>query len=258
MTIHRVAVSELDPELRPGTAGWKSLIEELGRARADLFVLNELPFGAWLAARGTFDPSAWKQSIADHEEGIGALHELGVPMVVGARAVEVAGRRCNEGFLWTSKGGVRPVHTKQHIPDSPGYRETTWTEPGEKCFEIVRAGSLRIGFLICTDIMWSEHARSYGRGGVDLIVVPRATPPGAAHVFDVALQMTAIVSGCYVASSNRTGRDSAGERFEGRGCIVDPRGNTVAQTSVYHRVVVHELSSDFIAWKKSVYPCDVV
>ncbi len=257
MTICRVAVGEMDSELRPATAGWKSLIEELGRARADLFVLNELPFGAWLAARESFDPGAWKQSIADHEEGIGALHELGVPIVVGTRAVEVDGRRCNEGFLWTADGGLRPVHTKQHIPDSPGYRETTWTEPGEKCFESVDAGSLRIGFLVCTDIMWNEHARRYGRDGVDLIVVPRAMPPEAAHVFDVALQMTAIVSGCYVASSNRSGRDSAGERFEGRGCIIDPSGSTVAQTSHYHRVVVHELSSDFIAWKKSFYPCNV-
>ena len=258
MTIHRVAVGELDPELRPGTPSWKALIQELERARPDLFVLNELPFGAWLAARESFDPSAWKQSIVDHAEGVGALHELGVPVVVGTRAVEVDGRRCNEGFVWTADGAVRPVHTKQHIPDSPGYRETTWTEPGRRSFEIARAGSLRIGFLICTDIMWNEHARSYGRDGVDLIVVPRAMPPDAAHVFDIALQMTAIVSGCYVASSNRTGRDSGGERFEGRGCVIDPRGNTVAQTSYYQRIAVHELSTDFIAWKKSVYPCNVV
>ena len=83
-------------------------------------------------------------------------------------------------------------------------------------------------------------------------------PPDAAHVFDIALQMTAIVSGCYVASSNRTGRDSAGERFEGRGCVIDPRGNTVAQTSYHQRIAVHEQSTDFIAWKKSVYPCNVV
>lgn len=257
MTICRVAVAELDPELRVDTDGWKALIRDLSRTRPDLFVLNELPFGAWLAARESFDPSAWKESIADHEKGVAALHELGVPLVVGTRTVERNGRRCNEGFVWTSDGGAQPVHTKQHIPDSPGYRETTWTEPGERRFQIVPAGPLRIGFLICTDIMWGEHARKYGRDGADLIVVPRATPPDAAHTFDVALQMTSIVSGCYVASSNRRGRDSAGERFEGRGCIIDPTGHTVAQTSYYHRVIVHDISTDFVRWKKSVYPCNV-
>jgi predicted amidohydrolase len=60
-----------------------------------------------------------------------------------------------------------------------------------------------------------------------------------------------------VASSNRGGQDSAGESFEGRGCVVDPTGLTVAQTSRFDRVVVHDLSTDFIAWKKPVYPCNV-
>jgi N-carbamoylputrescine amidase len=248
----------MDPELRPGTQAWKQLRLDLERAQPDLFVLNELAFGAWLAARETFDPVAWKQSVEDHEAGVAALDELGVPVVVGSRAVERSGRRCNEGFVWTRDAGAVGAHTKQHIPNSPGYRETTWTEPGERAFEIVQAGPLRLGFLICTDIMFNEHARQYGRNDVDLIVVPRAMPPLAADLFDVALRMAAIVSGCYVASSNRGGTDSAGEPFEGRGCIVDPTGQTVAQTSPFHRVVVHEVSTEFVAWKKSIYPCNVV
>ena len=253
----RVAVLEADPELRAGSDAWTQLTDELAHTQPDLLVLNELPFGPWLAARTQFDPTAWAASIADHDAALAALPELGVPVVIGTRAADLEGKRCNQAFVWTPDAGAVFPHTKQHIPNSPGYRESTWTEPGPAHFEIVDAGPLRVGILICTDIMFTEHARAYGRAGVDLIAVPRATPHGAAAIFDTALRMTAIVSGCYVASSNRGGRDSAGEAFGGRGCVFDPMGDSVGQTSAHQRLIVHEISTEYVAWKKSVYPCNV-
>ena len=258
MSTTRVAVGEMDAKLLPGTESWASLIADLDRAQPDIFVLNELPFGPWLSARSSFDPAAWKQSVADHEAGIAALDELGVGIILGSRSVERNGRRCNEGFVWTLRGGVQATHTKQHIPNTPpSYCEAVWYQPGEPQFQIVQAGPLRVGFLICSDVMFTEHARRYGRDGVHLVAVPRAMPVEAAHMFDVALQMAAISSGCYVASSNRNGLDSAGGLFEGRGCIIDPGGRTVAQSSQFDRVVVHEISTEFVAWKQAYYPCDV-
>jgi N-carbamoylputrescine amidase len=248
----------MDAKLLPGTESWAKLIADLDRAQPDIFVLNELPFGPWLSARSSFDPVAWKQSIADHEVGIAALHELSVGIILGTRSVERQGRRCNEGFVWTLQDGIRATHTKQHIPNTPpSYCEAVWYAPGQLRFQIVQAGPLRVGLLICTDIMFTEHARRYGRDGVQLIAVPRASPVEAAHMFDVALQMTAISSGCYVASSNRNGQDFAGGAFEGRGCIVDPGGETVAQSSPLDRVIVHEISTEFVEIKQAYYPCDV-
>lgn len=258
MSLSRVAVGEMHPELRPRTEEWERLRRDLARAKPDIFVLNEIPFGPWIAAGAAFDPDRWNASVEAHEEGICALGELGVPAVVGSRSIEVGGRRCNEGFVWTAGSGAQGVHTKQHIPDAPGYREATWYEPGDRHFRVVRVGALQVGFLICTEIMFNEHARSYGREAADLIVVPRAMPPTASHFFDVALQMTAVTSGCYVASSNRGGLDSTGEVFEGRGCVVDPGGHTVAQTSAFNRIVVHEIDTEFVRWKQSFYPCDVM
>jgi len=90
-----------------------------------------------------------------------------------------------------------------------------------------------------------------------LIAVPRAMPPVAAHFFDVALQMAGVVSGCYVASSNRGGVDSAGEEFEGRGCVVDPLGQTVVESSPSSPVAFCDIDPSVVAWKKTIYPCDV-
>jgi N-carbamoylputrescine amidase len=258
MSTVRVAVGEMDAALLPGTESWASLIADLDRAKPDIFLLNELPFGPWISAGSSFDPAVWKQSVADHEAGMAALGELGVEIVLGSRSVERRGRRCNEGFVWTPREGVRAAHTKQHIPNTPpSYSETVWYEPDELRFQVVGAGPLRVGFLICTDVMFTEHARRYGRNGVHLIAVPRAMPVEVAHAFDVALQMAAISSGCYVASSNRSGMDPAGGLFEGRGCIVDPGGRTVAQSSPFDRIVLHDISTEFVTWKQGFYPCDV-
>lgn len=258
MAVYRVAVGEIAPELLPGSEAWAGLIHDLERIQPDLFVLNELPFGSWLAARPEYDPDAWRACVADHQKGLAAVHELGVPIVLGSRAVDLDGRRCNQGFIWRHDAELEAMHTKQHIPRSPGYWETTWTEPDALRFQIAHAGPLRVGMLICTDIMFNEHARQYGRDGVDLIVVPRATPPVVWHQFEVALQMTAIVSGCYVASSDRRGTDSAGEPFAGRGCIINPIGQTVAVTSFFSRVAVHDIDTDFVSGQQKRYPCNVI
>ncbi len=129
MALHRIAVGELVPELLPGSDAWRTLVAELERTRPDLLVLNELPFGPWLAAREQFDGAAWEESIEAHAAGLAALPELGVPVVVGTRPVDLEGRRCNQAFV--SRLDAEPLfpHTKQHIPNSPGYRETTWTSP---------------------------------------------------------------------------------------------------------------------------------
>lgn len=258
MAICRVAVGEIAPELSPGSQAWTDLIRDLERLRPDLFVLNELPFGPWLAARPDYDRDAWRACVAAHEHGVAAVRELGVPTVLGSRAVDLDGRLCNQGFIWRRAAGLEAIHTKQHLPRSPGYWETSWTQPGRQRFQLTQAGPLRVGMLICTDIMFNEHARQYGRDEVDLIVVPRATPPLVAHQFEVALQMTAIVSGCYVASSDRRGTDSAGEAFAGRGCIINPIGQTVAATSFFSRVAVHDIDTDFVRGQQQRYPCNVV
>lgn len=57
-----------------------------------------------------------------------------------------------------------------------------------------------------------------------------------------------------VASSNQYGKDPAEGIFEGRGCIVDPGGQTVAETSQRERLVVHEVSTEFVSVKRTTIP----
>jgi N-carbamoylputrescine amidase len=183
---------------------------------------------------------------------------------VGSRAVNENGKRVNEAFVWTREGGVVSCpHTKQHIPQSDGFYEQTWTEQGQKQFEVTEVAGLRIGFMICTDIMFPEHAREYGRQGANLIVCPRATPPQAVELFRSGMHMAANVSGCYVATSNRgismeqLVDPKGGAQFEGRASIINPTAALVAQTNPLDPIVVAEVDTDMAAWKQQFFPCDL-
>lgn len=69
--------------------------------------------------------------------------------------------------------------------------------------------------------------------------------------------MAAIVSGCYVVSSNRAGTDRKGQEFGGCGWIFDPSGDLIAGTTTDHPVVSAEIDSGRVEAAQREYPCYV-
>lgn len=262
----RLAVMEAHPELRPGGRAWRTLAGRVRAAAPDLVLLGEMPFGPWIAADPDPDPEAFEASLRLHGAGIDGLSDLGAPAVAGTRPAREGDRPVNQAFLWSPAEGARPVHTKQCFPDEPGYHEARWFRRGRPGFrtsplpppdreEAGRpGGSLRTGFLICTEVWFNERARRYGREGADLILVPRVTPPGSTERWKTAVRMAALVSGCYAASSNRRGRDGRGERFGGTGWVFGPDGDLLAETSAEEPVAVADLDPSRVQRAKRTYP----
>jgi len=253
----KVGVCELTPELTAGSSEWDALRRALDSEKPDLFVLNEMPFGEWVAGAPAFDAEAWKRACDAHQEGVRRLEELGCPVVASSRARELDGRRVNEAFLWTASDGASGVHTEQFFPDEEGYYEARWFEAGERHFNVATAGDARVGFLLCTEVMFNEHARHYGRSGAEVILAPRAVGKSSLPRWLVAMRMAAIVSGCYLLTSNRGGVDSKGQLFGGSGWIIDPEGELVAQSTEATPFVFHEIDTDFVARAQKEYPCYV-
>lgn len=133
-----------------------------------------MPFGAWIAGAAEASEEALLASHRVHDAGMERLAALGVPTVLGTRPVYHQGRSVNEPFVWQAESGARPVHTKQFFPDEEGYYEARWFTRGETHFRVADAGGLRVGFLICTEVMFNESARLHGRQGAQLIAAPRA------------------------------------------------------------------------------------
>ncbi|MFI5404502.1 MAG: carbon-nitrogen hydrolase family protein, partial [Candidatus Gagatemarchaeaceae archaeon] len=155
---------------------WAALVEHVGRQSSELVLLPEMPFHYWFAAEKKYDEKIWEETVTDHEKWMKRLSELGVPVVLGSRAVNIRGKRLNQGFVWTPHGGAKGVHLKSYLPDEGGFYEASWYHRGDRSFKPFRAGRVRAGFMICSDLWSMASARVYGKKRVELIAVPRATP----------------------------------------------------------------------------------
>ena len=253
----RLSVCEAPPSMMAGDPGWDRLATHVTEVKPDLLLLNEMPFGSWVSVASERDQGALEASLRQHSDGLAHLNELGVPVVLGSCPKAEGHLSANEAFVWTNSGQIVPVHTKQFFPNEGGFYEARWFERGERKFGIADAGGVRVGFLICTDVMFNEWARYYGRNGAHLIAVPRATPTGSENRWKTMCSAAAIVSGCYVASSNRVGIHESGPEFAGKGWIIDPFGEVIAETSPEVPVVTAELSLHLVEKAQGEYPCYV-
>ncbi|MEO5868059.1 MAG: carbon-nitrogen hydrolase family protein [Sphingomonas sp.] len=239
--------------LRPGDRDWTAIAQGINDAGLDILITNELPFGEWIASRSSFDRAIAQRSIDEHAEGLAALTTLSVPAIVTSRPAWAGERLANEAVL-LQDGEVRAWRRKRYFPAEPGWYETSWYEAGPDDFPVADLHGLGTGVLLCTEAMFNERARRYGRAGARLIAIPRATGP--APIWRAAGQMAAIVSGAYVVSSNRLG-GSDEQRFGGGGFAYAPDGTLLTATGPDERLAVFELDSGNADRQQHAYPCYV-
>ncbi len=253
----KVAICQSFPDTVVGYESWQQLVSDVRAAKADLLLLNEMPFGKWVSALPEKDRDMLFTLHRQHDEGMSRLSDFDTAAILGTRATFEGEKSVNEAFAWTSDGAIQRVHTKQFFPNEPGYYEARWFERGDLRFETAEVRELTVGFLICTDVMFNEWARHYRREGVHLIAVPRATPPGSEQRWQSMLSAAAIVSGCYVASSNRGGIAADGQEFAGRGWIFGPTGELLAETASNTPVATVDLDLALVRRAQAEYPCYV-
>lgn len=251
----KITFMEAPETLTVGTPPWDQLAGRISDAAPDILVGNELPFGPWLAQTDIYDPNAAAASISAHDAGLEALASLGVPVVLASRPVAAGPRMANEAFTLID-GIASFAHHKHFFPQEPGYYEASWFHTARPGFDVVEAGELKVGFMICTEIMFTEWARHYRRQGAQLIAVPRASTMSAEH-WKTAASMAALVSGCYVVSSNRAGTGAGGIKFGGVGFAFAPDGTLIAETSADHPVATFDLDVGWVRRQQKEYPCYV-
>lgn len=236
-------------------AEWDRIRRNVEASRVDLLITNEMPFGSWLPERSEFDSSAAHSWAEAHEQAIDALKAFQVKAVVSSRPVIRGGKLVNEAF-GLQDGQYRYLHHKKFFPQEAGFYEETWFDRGQSGFETFELAGLEIGVLLCTELFFNEHAREYGRGGVDLIVCPRASGTSM-HRWKAAGALAAIVSGAYLISSNRYGPGELGQQFGGMGFAYAPDGMLIGETSKEAPVCVANVSVALARQQKTEYPCYV-
>lgn len=251
----RVGFVEWPEGLQPNGSAWLQISEQVHAAGLDLLVTNELPFGPWIAQAKAFDQDAAQRSVDLHATGLRSLSDLPVAAIISSRPVWSGERLANEAIV-IDGGRVQAFHRKQYFPEEPGWFEATWYRAGHDPFPVISAAGLRIGVLLCTEAMFNEHPRSFGKRQVDLIAIPRAT--GASAIWRTAGQMAAIVSGSYVVSSNRAGSSGEGRMFGGDGFAFAPDGGFMTSTAAGVTLAAVDIDTMVSARQRDLYPCYVV
>lgn len=246
----KVTVCEMPDSESEFWRAWEDLCEHVETQRSDMVLLPEMPAYPWLASSPRFAADLWQKALHAHEVLLSRLPELSPAVVLGTRPVAEGLRRFNRAFVWTPDGVVRELHDKYYLPDEEGFYESDWFDRPAPVFHTSRVGEVRIGVLICTELMFTERARQYGRQGAHLLAVPRATE---AHPrWHIGSQMAAIASGAWVLSSNRGGPDR--DRFGGCGMIVGPEGDILASTSAQEPFTTATVDIAQAERSKATYP----
>jgi len=251
----RISFVEWPNALATTDAQWDELKESLKAARADLLVTNELPFGQWLADSSIFSENEAHLSLRAHEKGLEGLIDLALPAVISSRPVWNGKRLANEAFV-LENGAVRPLHRKQYFPNEPGWFESEWYSGDSSGFAVTEILGIKVGVLLCTEAMFNEHARAYGKQGTSLIVIPRASGVDTKS-WTIAGAMASLVSGAYVVSSNRVGLSRGGTLFGGVGFAYAPHGELLALTAPANPVQTFELDPGVPTRAQLAYPCYV-
>jgi len=250
----KVTVCELRDSPDDLERDWERLVAHVKAEGSDLVLLPEMPFYPWFAVKREFDAAVWQAAVDAHDQRQSRLHELAPALVLGSRPVTVNSKRLNEGFAWEQANGYRAAHVKHYLPDEDGFWEASWYSRGDGAFMPIQCGAVRIGFQICTDIWFTEHARAYGKQGVHLIATPRATEKATVDKWLVAGRAAAIVSGAYSLSSTRASSEGSAANFGGQGWIVGPDGQVLGLTSRQGPFVTVEIDLEEAERAKQTYP----
>ena len=109
---------------------------------------------------------------------------------------------------------------------------------------------------MCTEAMFNERARAYGRQNVSLIVILRASGTDT-EPWKIAGAMASLVAGAYVVSSNRIGSAKGGTQFGGGGFAYAPHGILLAVTAPAQPLRVFDLDPHISEAAQREYPCYV-
>ena len=251
----RVTVCELSNERTAVEGQWAALVDHCRREQPDLILLPEMPFTPWLAASERADQGAWLSAVIEHDSWRKALLDLSPATVLGTEPIVTGNRNYNEGYVWSAVGGRRGVHRKHYLPNEAGFWEANWYERGPKEFLPLAADGFTFGFLICTEMWFTEHARAYAREGVDILAAPRATGMSSADKWLAGGRAAAVMAGAYCISSNRGGTDSSGFEWGGHGWIIEPEeGDVLGVTSSANPFLTLDIDLGVATKAKRTYP----
>jgi N-carbamoylputrescine amidase len=215
-----------------GPIGLKQRLAEAAERGADLAVLPEIPLNPWSPVT--------KEPRANDAEGMGgdrvraqaeAAAEAGIGLVGGIIHRDPdTGRRTSRALVFDAAGKIRATYEKLHLPEEPGFWETSHYEAGSEPPRRIDGFGVPIGVQICSDNNRPEGTHLLGAQGVVAMLNPRASEEATYQRWKAVWRANALTSSCYVLSVNRPFPES-GVMLGGPSVAFDPNGELLVETT---------------------------
>ena len=227
-------------------------LDETARRGADIALLPELPLHPWRPAT--------TQALDDDAEPMGgprmaaqaaAAKRAGIGLVGGIIHGDADGRRTSRALVFDAQGELVSAFEKLHLPEEPGFWETSHYEPGTAVARPIDAFGMPIGIQVCSDANRPEGSHLLGALGAEAILIPRASEEKTYQRWKVVFRANALTSAAYVLSVNRPYPEE-GVLLGGPSVAIDPSGYALVETT--DRLALVALEHDAVATARKAYP----
>jgi predicted amidohydrolase len=235
-----------------GAVRLKQRLAEAAERGADVAVLPEIPLNPWSPAT--------QEALDDDAEPMGgprtraqaeAAAEAGIGLVGGIIHRAEDGRRTSRALVFDARGEVRATYEKLHLPEEPGFWETSHYEPGTAAPGRIDAFGVPVGVQICSDNNRPEGTHLLGARGVVAMLNPRATEERTFQRWKIVWRANALTSCCYVLSVNRPYPEND-VLLGGPSVAVDPSGAVILETT--DRLALVTVDAAVVAEARRAYP----
>jgi predicted amidohydrolase len=230
----------------------KQRLAEAAERGADLAVLPEIPLNPWSPAT--------KESREDDAEPMDgprtraqstAASEAGIGLVGGIIHRAEDGRRTSRALVFDRGGALRATYEKLHLPEEPGFWETSHYEPGTAAPQRIDGFGLPFGVQICSDNNRPEGTHLLGAQGAMAAIVPRASEEKTYQRWKTVFRSNAMTGCLYVLSVNRP-HPEGGVLIGGPSVAFDPEGHLLVETT--DRLALVTLDAKTVTDARRAYP----
>jgi predicted amidohydrolase len=209
----------------------KQRLAEAAERGADLAVLPEIPLNRWSPA--TKEPREDDAEPMDGPRGRAqgeVAAEAGIGLVGGIIHRAEDGRRTSRALVFDRAGRLTATYEKLHLPEEPGFWETSHYEPGTAAPQRIDGFGLPFGVQICSDNNRPEGTHLLGAQGAMAAIVPRASEEKTYQRWKTVFRSNALTGCLYVLSVNRP-HPEGGVLIGGPSLAFDPNGELLVETT---------------------------
>ena len=236
-----------------GAARLQDRLQEAAERGADIAVLPEIPLNPWSPAT--------KDARDDDAEAEGGPRTQTMARAAGAARIGLvggiihrdpaSGRRTSRVLVFDAAGQIVARYEKLHLPEEPGFWETSHYEPGTEPPSRIDGFGLPFGVQVCSDTNRPEGSHLLGADGALAILIPRSTEERTYQRWKVVFRANALTSCAFVLSVNRPGPEQ-GVLIGGPSIAVDPNAEVLVETT--DRLALVTLDEAVIRRARIAYP----